>query len=533
MQHFDPRLRLHFRQKPRYPWLLLKKMLLPVLLFFIISITTTFAQSDLNTLFLSGQITNSENGAPLANKKVYIQSDIAIGGGMSYTEIRYTDNNGFFYDTISTGALKGSLLIYAYDIYNVKYEARKYFRFNWEDTYYCNMELAIFAHASSDFQANFYPGRDSTDINHMSYYFNDESTGTGISYWHWDFGDGHTSSERHPLHTYKQPGIFDVKLTVTSDLLSSEMVTSEIVKKLKVGMKDYYHFGGHAFAGYFPVDVGTAFLYQIIEDEYIPIDTTEFDTYGYYMFPQLIGGEYKVKTFPSPSSTHAGAYLPTYYGNELLWTKAQSIKLEETGWEYDIVMVENTEFNSGGGNIEGRVFTEGKSSTIENAEVILFNEADNCLTYIKSDKDGAFIFTGLEYGTYKVLADVPGKYTYPTIITLSANNPTIGDIDIIIYDEDIAHGIGDDVVTRLTGLGDPYPNPARSDVNIAFELLQSGQVQVFVINQCGQIVHKYSSHHHAGENKVQINTSGLSSGMYKMMILFGNEKHVKSFVKIN
>jgi hypothetical protein len=196
-------------------------------------------------------------------------------------------------------------------------------------------------------------------------------------------------------------------------------------------------------------------------------------------------------------------------------------------------MVENTEYSSGGGNIEGRVFVDGKTSTIENAEVILFNETDNCLTYIKSDKDGAFIFTGLAFGTYKVLADVPGKYTYPTIITLSANNPTIGGIDIIIYDEDIAHGIGDDMVTRLTGLGDPYPNPARSDINIEFELLQSGQVQVFVFNQSGQIVDKYSSHHHAGENKVKINTSKLSSGLYKMMILFGNEKHVKSFVKVN
>ena len=500
---------------------------------FIISITTTFAQTDLNTLYLSGQITNSENGAPLANKEVFIHSDIAISGGMSYTDILYTDKDGFFYDTLNTSAVKGALTIFAYDVFEEKYEITEHFRFNWEDIYYCNVELAIFDHAASDFQANFHHLRDTMDITKMSYQFNDLSVGSGISCWHWDFGDGYTSLDRHPNHTYTKPGLYDVKLTITTDLLSSESITSQIIKKVKVGMKDYYHFGGHAFAGYFPVDLGTAYLYQIIEDEYIPIDTTEFDEYGYYLFPQLAGGDYKVKTFPSLSSTHAGAYLPTYFGDALLWTKAQTIKLEETAWEYDISMIENTEYNTGGGNIEGMVFVDGKTDVVENVAVILFNEVDNCLTYMRSDKDGSFFFTGLAYGTYKVLADVPGKYTYPSILTLSENNPTIGGIDIIVYNEDISFGIGNEVEEKLTGLGDPYPNPARTDVNIEFDLLESGQVHVFIINQGGQVVEKYSAHHHSGNNKVQFNTADLSAGMYRMMILYGNEKHVKSFIKVN
>ena len=534
MQHFDPRLRLHSRQMPQQLILLLRKLLLPLLILFAISITTTFAQSGLNQLYFYGQLVNNHNGAPLANKNVYIQSDLAIGGGMSYTQMYVTDDNGFFCDTISTSAIKGSLLIYAYGTDNEKHEIKEYFRFNWEDTYYCNVELAVPNGTHFDFQANFSYELDTLTVsNNMSYNFLDNSSASGISSWHWDFGDGTSSFKSNPSHTYTQAGIYDVKLTIsTAASVSSGLAVSTVTKKLKVGMKDYFHFGGHAFAGYFPVDLGTAYLYQVIEDEYIPIDTTEFDEYGYYMFPQLINGNYKVKTFPSPNSTHAGAYLPTYFGNELLWTKAQTIYLSETGWEYDIVMVENSDYNTGDGNIEGRVFIDGKTSTIENAAVILFNETDNCLTYIKSDKEGAFIFTGLAYGTYKVLADIPGKYTYPSIITLSANNPTIADIDIIVYEEDIAHGIGDEIETRLTGLGDPYPNPARSHVNIEFMLKESGQVQVFVFNQSGQIVDKYSAYHYSGDNKVHINTSGLTSGMYKMMLLFGNEKHVKSFVRI-
>ncbi len=33
----------------------------------------------------------------------------------------------------------------------------------------------------------------------------------------WDFGDGNTSTEQHPTHTYETPGVYDVTLTIVSD----------------------------------------------------------------------------------------------------------------------------------------------------------------------------------------------------------------------------------------------------------------------------------------------------------------------------
>jgi hypothetical protein len=44
--------------------------------------------------------------------------------------------------------------------------------------------------------------------------FNDLSTGNIVS-WLWDFGDGETSTELTPLHTYESAGNYTVKLTVT------------------------------------------------------------------------------------------------------------------------------------------------------------------------------------------------------------------------------------------------------------------------------------------------------------------------------
>ena len=45
--------------------------------------------------------------------------------------------------------------------------------------------------------------------------FSDQSTNNPTS-WQWDFGDGNTSSEQNPSHTYNNTGAFSVALTVTN-----------------------------------------------------------------------------------------------------------------------------------------------------------------------------------------------------------------------------------------------------------------------------------------------------------------------------
>ena len=47
--------------------------------------------------------------------------------------------------------------------------------------------------------------------------FTDISTGNPET-WNWDFGDGTTSTQPNPVHTYTAPGAFDVNLTVTNGM---------------------------------------------------------------------------------------------------------------------------------------------------------------------------------------------------------------------------------------------------------------------------------------------------------------------------
>ncbi|MDO8260197.1 MAG: PKD domain-containing protein, partial [Candidatus Magasanikbacteria bacterium] len=47
-------------------------------------------------------------------------------------------------------------------------------------------------------------------------FFTDRSTGTQISSWYWDFGDGYTSTLQSPSHRFNYSGHYDISLTVTN-----------------------------------------------------------------------------------------------------------------------------------------------------------------------------------------------------------------------------------------------------------------------------------------------------------------------------
>ncbi|MFC2136572.1 FG-GAP-like repeat-containing protein [Bacteroidota bacterium] len=65
-----------------------------------------------------------------------------------------------------------------------------------------------------------------------STHFGDSSltAGESIIAWSWDFGDGNTSTEQHPVHLYDESGTYDVKLVVYSATYQDSITQKVIVK---------------------------------------------------------------------------------------------------------------------------------------------------------------------------------------------------------------------------------------------------------------------------------------------------------------
>ncbi|MFC2171136.1 PKD domain-containing protein [Acidobacteriota bacterium] len=89
--------------------------------------------------------------------------------------------------------------------------------------------------------------------------FTDHSSGDPTS-WEWSFGDGETSVEQNPLHTYVNPGLYDVTLTVGGPA-PVEPVTKTAYIYVQVG----YHFVNTFFSRMSLVNEIPDFVWEVEE----------------------------------------------------------------------------------------------------------------------------------------------------------------------------------------------------------------------------------------------------------------------------
>lgn len=76
-----------------------------------------------------------------------------------------------------------------------------------------------------------------------------------------------------------------------------------------------------------------------------------------------------------------------------------------------------------------------------------------------------------------------------------------------------------------------YPNPASSNGTIEVSLVENAKMEIVVMNSVGQTVYTTSFEGTSGNNKVDINLSNLSTGLYFYQVKIANSKSVtKKFV---
>jgi PKD repeat protein len=513
-----------------------------IICFFLLLYSSAVAQEWIgeNKIYLIGQVTNELNGAPIKEHQITISSDSTYNPGFIYHNLLYTDSEGYFYDTIPTSINKGALLISTDDYLNNQHDTTVYFRFTWSDI---NVLFANFVLPTEPpqvyYQANFYYYRNPFGQNPSEYQFYDLTNSCNILSYLWDFGDQTYSTESNPLHAYNQSGIYRVMITVYIQAEPNvDPIISSIVKVINVTIKSYFYLGGHVMAGFFPIDYGEAFLYKFENNELVPIDTAVFnDTLGFYLFYQVIEGEYIVKADLCPNSIHFNHFMTTYYSNKTEWTDADTLFHYGNNCEYDIELKPVTQSFNGEGLISGTIIygfdsKKGYGFPAENVEIILMNDNLEPLLCSHSSENGAFSFESLDLSEYYVHAEVTGKYTYPLKVCLTESNSEINEITLTIGSYSVNGNVNAIIDSNLEGIiGQPFPNPASDFLFIRLNNNISPEISVSLFNITGQIIEVPEQIESQGISYLVFEIADINPGIYFLRIGLDSQAVIRKFVK--
>ena len=160
--------------------------------------------------------------------------------------------------------------------------------------------------------------------------FNDRSSGD-VTTWEWEFGDGATSAERNPQHTYAAVGSYTVRLTVTGPAGSDAMTRTAYINVTPAPVPPVASFTAISTTGTAPFSV------QFADHSSGTIDTWTwtfgdgatsnernpqhvYDTEGTYTVQLTVSGAggddtmtrktYIQVTEPAPAETPKALYLP-------------------------------------------------------------------------------------------------------------------------------------------------------------------------------------------------------------------------------
>jgi hypothetical protein len=363
------------------------------------------------------------------------------------------------------------------------------------------------------------------------YHFKDLSSGN-IDSWSWDFGDGFSSTEKNPSHQYNQAGTYQVCLTVKdvdntggcSDQACQELVTL-----------DYFSLGGTVYAGEYPLntpplagDIGVASLYRIVNDQVIFVEDHDFQDYGYYWFGFLFPGDYLIKIGLTESSAHFKDYFTTYYGNDILWTKADPITITNSDFfNAEIRLHPVQELPAGPGVIKGYVKfdqTNGFSLPPVSQTTVILSDANHApLLFTKPNESGYFEFTGIPYGTYFLTADATGKPSTVVTFSLSENAPLVEGINLTVFGS-IHSGIQEELEKGIAFIR-IYPNPVIDNLHVSAYSPVSAGIDINIIDVTGRSYFSRHDNLNTGFNEIMIPASSLPSGLYFLVIMAEGNTH--------
>jgi PKD repeat protein len=385
-----------------------------------------------------------------------------------------------------------------------------------------------------------YVGFTVSSINNLTAVFNNTSTDNSIVTTSgtatWYFGDGTTSTNYSPTHTYAASGTYTVKLvhtfrdSITQQVLCSDSATQQVVINPVNAIRGNIYRDSLSAVSY------DSFKVWLIVHDSVANTLTAVDSLlatGYisasYTFPNKPAGAYLVKAAILNLNPGSLGPVPTYHYSSLYWNTATVIYHNGGNTIGKHVNMQQGIVPSGPGFIGGNIsMGAGKGTGTGVAGLLVFarDNNDQLVSAVYTDANGDFSFEHLPLGSYTIYPEEMNYSTTPSAqITIASGNLTETEINFEQTDSEIKPTAGTTGIAASIreDLLKVYPNPITDALFIDNK---SGEYnEVSIVNTVGQTVHHTAIR--KGINR--ITASGLAQGIYFLII---TGKDHKDWIKI-
>ena len=364
----------------------------------------------------------------------------------------------------------------------------------------------------NDCYASFY--YDQADPTSPIVEFTDDSYATSsVTSWAWDFGDGNTSTEQNPIHTYAADGDYIVSLTI--DTQDGCMSTSE-----------YFVFVGDNSnqVPWTPGNCQSFFLFNQDANDEMTINfedismTNEPITEWFWEF-----GDGNVSTEQHPTHTYADAGI---------YPVTLSISTDSCQSNFIMLVFAG----------DDAWYPTGCQALflplITGTEVFLLNlsTSDDAITdYLWDFGDGTTSTEIMPNHSYAAIGD----YTITLTITSANGCTSTFTVGVDLLDGLMSSNATQDYMVTTTSNEElavvekvkSYPNPATDIFNLELSTTSDKAVQINIKTVTGVQVAGNNYELNTGENKIQLEVARLISGVYFVEIVEGNQVKTIKFLK--
>lgn len=360
--------------------------------------------------------------------------------------------------------------------------------------------------------------------NPLLFHFTDNSSGNIIT-WNWDFGDGTTSGLQNPSHQYQTEGQYNVCLTVYS--CYDPQCGDSICKTVNAQAGQYHSLGGQVFSGLFPAWPCKIWLYRKNNNSILLMDSTMTSNIGAWYFYGMPAGRYFLKAEPIQESSNYIKYLPTYSGNKFRWNNAQEIALYDNVFNIQTELVANPELQKGYANIYGGIYFGSQNQINANpaasVPILLLDDNYQLKKFVYSDSSGAFSFTNIPYGAYKILPEYTGKNAIAYEVNLVSSSPNANNIVFTIREMSITYGLGESVAGKNTLATSLFPNPSNGIITINIDKSQNSDLKVEIYSSDSRKIKEMIIPSKKQSQTIQLDN--YTPGLYYVVIRNKNGQH--------